>query len=319
MRGEFHDDLCPNISSKDLKMSKNIKNNRIAIVIPVSKQADYESSKSALDTVECYANHFGYRYVLLDMTDDENIENNENCYHSNLLFKRHCFVVNFMKENIDQIDYVLFLDGTIGVIHPCHTIQEFIDDDPDVEITFYERYYDHKIAVESYLVRNSEFTRNFLTTLADYILPKSFHGSDSGAIHQALMDYHFKDMEAQRQCYHYWEKSENYDTLAAFQFCTRHALGNETYFAGGKIKIIGKNMWRWVRNGWLTKTKFAPNDFMFHGWKNDKLSKKWFWPFNNPNFDMNKCGYRSSFTSWIPKEGLFVPNDEIQTLLGFST
>uniref|UniRef100_A0AC34RP37 Uncharacterized protein n=1 Tax=Panagrolaimus sp. JU765 TaxID=591449 RepID=A0AC34RP37_9BILA len=317
MRGEFHDNLCPNITSEDFSGSKNVSNDRIAILIPVTKRPDYPRYQSAMDTVECYANHFYYRYVLLDMTEGKRNEYNEYCYHSNYLFKRHCMVVNFMRKNIDEIDYVLFLDGNIGVINPCHKIQEYIDDNPNVEITFYDQYYNHKIAVDSYLAKNTEFTRNFLTRLADYTLPKSFHGSDDGAIHQVFMDYHFKDPLRQKKCYHYWETSVNYDTLFAFQACTRHALGNGTYFVDGKAKIVRKGTWGWVRDGWLTKTKFAPNDFMFHGWKKEKLGGEWVWPFNSTVFNTKECRYRSSFSSWIPKKGFLIANNKIRRLLEY--
>uniref|UniRef100_A0AC34RN59 Glycosyltransferase n=1 Tax=Panagrolaimus sp. JU765 TaxID=591449 RepID=A0AC34RN59_9BILA len=312
MRNEYYDSLCPKITSEDLMGSKNITNNRIAIVLPVLRPTDYASYKPALDTLECYANHFGYQYVLLNMTNNGT---NGNCPHSDVFFKRHCFVVEYMKENIGKIDYILFLDADIGVINPCHTIQEYIDDDPNVEIAFYDRYYDHEIAAGSYFARNSEFSRKFLTYWANYNLPKSFHGTDNGAIHQVFMEHHFKNQKLQKQCYHYWETSVNYDTLFAFQACTRHALGNGTYFVDGKAKIVRKGTWGWVRDGWLTKTKFAPNDFMFHGWKKEKLGGEWVWPFNSTVFNMKECRYRSSFSSWIPKKEFLISNTEIRRLL----
>lgn len=58
-----------------------------------------------------------------------------------------------MEENKDKIDYVLYIDADMGVINPCHTIQEYLDINDKVEIIFYERYYDHEIAAGSYLVR----------------------------------------------------------------------------------------------------------------------------------------------------------------------
>ena len=58
-----------------------------------------------------------------------------------------------MKDHEDTIDYILYIDADMGVINPCHTIQEYIDPDPTTQIIFYERYYDHEIAAGSYLVK----------------------------------------------------------------------------------------------------------------------------------------------------------------------
>lgn len=70
-----------------------------------------------------------------------------------VFFKRHCAVADWMEQNINKFDYILFIDADIGVINPCHEIQEYIDNDPNVEIAFYDRYYDNEIAAGSYLAR----------------------------------------------------------------------------------------------------------------------------------------------------------------------
>ena len=41
----------------------------------------------------------------------------------------------------------------MGVINPCNRIQDYLDVDDRVKITFYERYYDQEIAAGSYLIR----------------------------------------------------------------------------------------------------------------------------------------------------------------------
>lgn len=56
-----------------------------------------------------------------------------------------------MEQNVDRIDWVLFLDADIGVINPDHLIEEFID--PSYDLIFYERSYNLEIAAGSYLAR----------------------------------------------------------------------------------------------------------------------------------------------------------------------
>ena len=123
------------------------------------------------------------------------------------------------------------------------------------------------------------------------------------------MELHFKDKESQIQCYNLWKKSENIDGLFDFEICTRHALGDGSYFCEGKAKIIKKGVVRWARDGWLTETKFSPSDFMFHGWKKMNLNEYWFWPFRSPAFDMSICQPGSPFTNFA-HSSVFVKTDE---------
>lgn len=112
------------------------------------------------------------------------------------------------------------------------------------------------------------------------------------------MEYHFPDNSSKFQCYDLWKNSRNYDDLFAFEICTRFALGDGSYFSDKKLKIVRKGTWGWVRDGWITKTYFSPSDFMFHGWKKQKLNQEWVWPFVRKTFDLQKCSPESPFTNF---------------------
>ena len=66
--------LCPNLESKDYISSYDILNSKIAIVIAVLSQKDYEDYMVAINTTQCYAKHFGYQMHLINMTDDPRIQ-----------------------------------------------------------------------------------------------------------------------------------------------------------------------------------------------------------------------------------------------------
>jgi hypothetical protein len=267
---ELH--LCPNLTSEDFIASKGILNSKIAVITPILNYKNYEDY-IGIDTLQCYVNHFGYQLHLVNMTD--NPRYSKLCNQTDHFFMRHCILSTFLEDNKDTIDYALIIDADIGVINPCHTIQEYIDPEESVEVVFYERYYNHEISAASYFVRNSEYSRKFMHFWADYFyrLPQSFHGTDNGAIHQVFMELHFNDEKQKMQCYNMWNSSRGFDDLFAYQACTKNALNiSSTLFVNGTIRLLRKLTPGWVRDGWLTGTKWAPQDFMFHGWKKSKLN-----------------------------------------------
>uniref|UniRef100_A0A914QFL2 Uncharacterized protein n=1 Tax=Panagrolaimus davidi TaxID=227884 RepID=A0A914QFL2_9BILA len=160
-------------------------NSKIAIVIIIIKEEDYADYEIAINTTKCYAKHFGYQMHLIYA--EKTVEIQENCKQNDIYFKRHCALAWFLEENKNTIDYALYIDADMGVINPCHTIQEYIDVDEKIEIIFYERYYNHEIAAGSYLLKNTQTSRSFLLYWSNYKLPESFHGTDNGALHVSVL------------------------------------------------------------------------------------------------------------------------------------
>ena len=129
------------------------------------------------------------------------------------------------------------------------------------------------------------------------------------------MELHFQNEKSRMQCYNLWNKSRGFEDLFDFEICTRHALGDRTYYCGGKAKIIRKGNWGWSRDGWLTGTDFAPSDFMFHGWKKQKLNGEWVWPFKTEVFDLSKCQPGMPFVNFAHYVKFAKKDDEIMEKL----
>lgn len=100
------------------------------------------------------------------------------------MFWRHCAIARWLADHT-HIAWLLFVDADIGVINANHLVEDFVPRNGHTDLVFYQRIFNGEIASGSYLVRNSEFSINFLHYWANYEdkLPWSWHGSDNGAIH----------------------------------------------------------------------------------------------------------------------------------------
>ena len=62
--------------------AKRIKNNRIAIITAVSKESDYDDYDAAIKSIQCYADHYGYHFEMINMTTDSEIV--QKCPHEDV-------------------------------------------------------------------------------------------------------------------------------------------------------------------------------------------------------------------------------------------
>ncbi|KAI1730044.1 galactosyl transferase GMA12/MNN10 family domain-containing protein [Ditylenchus destructor] len=302
-----------------------------------------------------------------EIMEDEKEENvlvaghnlSRECRQIDLMFRRHCVMAQFMLSQ-PQLELFLFVDGDIGVVNPHnHSLFDYIQhtnnsllysddtnnssqkvtfshDLKEVDIVFYNRIFNWEISSGSYLARNTNYSRQFLSYWADYFyrLPNSFHGSDNGAIHAVFMDK-FTNQTVKNSCHYLWQKSKSFSMLFDYEACVRHNLGidRELYeeieenmgAILGRIMILKKGR-SWVRDSGWTASKVSCNDFMFHGWKTSTMNKPvfnpWLYPFNDTTFDTEKCSAQSTRgheleenDQWTLKAELVVNRTENEKIL----
>ncbi|CAL2040303.1 unnamed protein product [Caenorhabditis brenneri] len=145
---------------------------KIAIVIVLTNDTNPKEYEVAIKSVECYARAQSYHFQLVS-------DSNYNCYQKDKFFRRHCVV----SKILPRFDAVLFIDADHGVVNPRRRIEEFMD--PKFDIVFYDRFFNWEVMAGSYIVKNTEYSLDFLSEFANFEnnLPKGAHGSDNGAIH----------------------------------------------------------------------------------------------------------------------------------------
>lgn len=291
----YNEEIVKNITviRKDEKES-------IGITIVLTSIKDEEEYRMALDTVRCYCRHFKYDIHVIHAKDEHEI--GKKCQQKDFMFRRHC-ILSLKMESISN-KWLLFLDGDMGIINPNHLIEDYIPKDSKTQIVFYSRIMNQEVMAGSYLVRNTEWSRNFLMFWANFEkkLPESFHGSDNGAIHSVILYHGGPEITPKRESCEkrFWKSSTNYYTLSTFVVCTREIIRNSSI---PEIKILRKGRSAWSRDGWLSSSVWSESDFIFHGWQKKRLDKQifamWHSPlvYNGP-WNLTKCSKGEAGQNW---------------------
>ncbi|KAF1751403.1 hypothetical protein GCK72_017957 [Caenorhabditis remanei] len=275
---------------------------KIGIVMIVTKETKPEYYEHAIQSVRCYCKIHGYGFVLA-------VDSNFNCSHQDKFFRRHCAAAKILP----LFDAILFLDADIGIVNPNRRIEEYMEN--DIDVIFYDRFYNWEVMAGSYIARNTQYAVDLLNEFADYEfkLPKSFHGTDNGALHIFLAEKLFPHASIETDiCKKVYAKSNGYEDLFTYEACVRAIFGAGTDF--GKVRIKRKGT-GWARDGWLTSMLWHPDiDFMFHGWKLNQLKEtpshgltpnqmgrsQWFNPLSGP-IDLSTCSPQNKTWSYDPR------------------
>uniref|UniRef100_A0A1I8BVP1 Nucleotid_trans domain-containing protein n=1 Tax=Meloidogyne hapla TaxID=6305 RepID=A0A1I8BVP1_MELHA len=291
---------------------------KIAIITVFDKFERINDLGLALSTIRCYAQRSQECSHFVLITPDPSDNKNNKCKQNDFFFRRHCLVVEWMSKH-SEFEWILFIDGDMAVVNPNHSLFEYINGE---QIIFYDRLFNHEIMAGSYLAKNTVYARNFLTDWSNYFykLPKSFHGTDNGAIHALFMEK-FSAEEHKNNCQYLWEKSKNFGDVGIYEVCVRHYIAKQMInrtFDEGKVRVLPKAL-GWARDGGHTRTKFSTKDFMFHGWKYSELNNKrqpnpWKNPFKAEQnfFDDKFCVNKSE---WLYKEGFVESEDKTNEML----
>uniref|UniRef100_A0A0N5CA20 Nucleotid_trans domain-containing protein n=1 Tax=Strongyloides papillosus TaxID=174720 RepID=A0A0N5CA20_STREA len=316
------------IKPNKILVKPNIENITIISIVNTDDLSNYEL---AYQTTKCYSLVYGYDFITVNINYYKNILSK--CNQTDFMFKRHCFLSYYLKEIIPYSKYVLFIDADIGVINPTHNLTKYLPI-KDEEILFEERIFNYEISAGSYFVKNDVYARDLLLKWANFekFIPNAFSGSDNVALHPFLFKYlppKYKNHSV--VCQNLWETSQTYNDLERYVACLRYFMKNyfietknlndeEYYLDNGKIKIIKKlSKRKWVRDVWLTESKFSDNDFMLHGLKKSAINSNAFASWTQiiylNNYNISKCKSETFYENWVYNWNFMTTNVEIKMLL----
>ncbi|CAJ0569656.1 unnamed protein product, partial [Mesorhabditis spiculigera] len=272
---EFHDFRpYPYSKSVEIQRSNETAKIPIAIVIMVKDSFNDENYRIAVNSIRCYAEVQEYAYIYVDYSKNQTLQ--KMCPQEDFLFARHCIMVDLMKR--EPYDWFLFFGADNGVINPIRRIEEYIPEEPTVNVMFYNRFYNDEIMADSYLIRNTQQSYDFLNLWVEYYnITKDYEcsGTDNGAIQAVVLEFFAPELNRwNTYCQKMWWMGRKYADLFLYEACQG-----------------------WSRDGWVTGTRWCERDLFFHGWKKEKLNTEWKLPFIADDFFDKTCT-PGEFTSY---------------------
>lgn len=271
---------------------------KVTIFVAVEAVAYNTLYKLAMDSLRCYIASTDYELKIVDVFNDTRV--NARCAaHHSIYFRKHCAVRTYLEDT----DWMMVMDADTGIVNPNHCIEEYID--PRVDMVFYERFFNWEIMAGNYLVKNSDFSKDYLTRWANYEFLELgggwWKGFDNGAVHIVFLES-VLPLESQevKNCHNIWYTSKGYETYIAYVVCVRFYLGS-TRIWPNKLKLMRRGH-AFCRDWYHSGDAWCEKDFMIHGWKAQHVGEKgWESPFAQ-DFDLSKCGSNYNGWPWRPQK-----------------
>ncbi|ETN73054.1 START domain protein [Necator americanus] len=309
----------------------------IAIVVVVQNSLNREQYQQAQDTVECYAAYHDYPFHYVIVEDNSTLS--ILCPQKDFMFQRHCVVAHLMSSW--QEEWMLFLDADMAVINPNHLIEEYIPDDTNIHLVFYNRIFNHEVMAGSYLVREklrhgsssrtlekvaSTWLSSLTNSFDDFYLMLDVEqvAFTAGMIEphltifkSVIVSFELPELKSARgRCEEFWARSRDYTTLSVYEVCIQLILTSNHL---EHILILNKSFHSWARDGWLTNSAWSKNDFILHGWQKRRKDclqfARWHSPLVDRMWNKTLCTSSDAYLNWRYKDSFIESKEAIQQRL----
>uniref|UniRef100_A0A0N4ZLP2 Glycosyltransferase n=1 Tax=Parastrongyloides trichosuri TaxID=131310 RepID=A0A0N4ZLP2_PARTI len=278
--------------------------NNVVIVLVKNFNTSTDSLIS-LRTVKCYClqNNVSLKVI----TRKKYLYLFNKCHQKDFMFQRHCIISMFADENQNKYKYIFFIDNNMGIINPKHQLEEYLPNENE-EFIFYERVFNTQIDPNTYIFKNTNYSRNFLKFFANFECKHSNDGRDINAIHAVFTTLFGGDnyLNVYNHCMNIWKKAIGYEDNMIFISCMRWILrkldetkANPNYFSFDDHRMIllkKKSNKTWVRDIIMNSSKFQEQDFFLHDIKNYKDKTLFFKKEFNPTPQL--CKSKEYLKAW---------------------
>lgn len=231
-------------------------------IIVVADEGARRSYRPAIRSMECYGKKHGYAVMVLDPSQ----ASPECMQYGDFMFKRHCMVL----AELQKFDWVAAFDGDVGVVDAGRCLESVLG--AGIDVVHEERFHNGEVHAGAYVVRNTDFGRQYLKKwmVYDKDLTSVSHNSDNGALHVHLLKYLAgNDTAVVDKCYSMWKSSHNLDIYDQYVGCVMEFASDAARLRDGprNIRLIRRGH-GFVRDLWVTAgDAVSPVDFFVHAIK----------------------------------------------------